>query len=939
VPIGVVSEDGDYNSALGFAAGSAWPVASAINVTDTSHYITAVFPAGPLDIYAGGMEQLTISGTGAPGLQTLADTGGAGSLVVLDKGADMAGGGATAGRRVMLPLGRVGKFNWDYLNGNGRLLVQRALQWGTGNTGVTAPSKNLLFVAAGTSPTAQEQLRIDLIESWGYVVNIIDDADSQANFDTAVAANDVAYVSSTVSDTALNTKLRNANIGVVNENMPLAATFGFGNDYQTKSRDEIRVLSSDHYITNPFALGYLPIFTSVQAVFQRSSSSYEMDKLADSYNVGSDSNNKPSLLTINSGTALEGGGTAAGRRAQLPWGSNTFDVSALNADGQTIMQRAIEWAEGAGAGAAPQKLLLVAGNAGSLTTEELAHKSLVDSWGYMVEVIDESDDQATFDAAVAGNDVVLITNDVTASTVGTKLVNATIGVVTSEVNLSDEFGISASVGWNSGTQIEINDNSHYITQPFATGLMTILPGAESLAYVTGTTSPDLGQLASSTSGFGVVTLEAGAATYTGGIAAGRRVQLPWGGNGFNPDNLNADGKTILQRAIEWGAGASGGGGGPGPIAHWKLDEATGTTAVDSAGGHNGTTANTTWTTGHVDGALEFNSSADSVTVPDAAELSITDELTITAWINKDGLSGYDPAVTKATTGSDLNYLLGTWEDEVVFGFSTATDNWQGYYTSGANLSTGNWYHIAATYDNAGNAVRIYLDGVQIFSTTTTLEPVTNGGPVRLGRSAINEYWPGRLDDVRIYNQVLSDAEIATLASGGGGGGGGGGGCDGTFRDEFSTVSFSNNDGTLNWTGDWLEVGESDGPTANDVRVRDDNGPYQLWLRDNQNGGEGVEREADLSGATAATLSFVYRRSSLDNANDYVKLEISSNGSSGPWVELARFQGSATDSAYLPFSQDISGYISANTRIRLITSPTMGNLDLVIFDNIEISCTP
>ena len=133
--IGVVSEEGGLNNKLGLATGSAWSVGSSINVTDTSHYITALFPAGPLDIYAAAMEQLTVSGTVAPGLQTLADTGGPGSLAVLDKGATITGGGTAAGRRVMLPLGREPRFNWDYLNGNGRLLVQRALQWGTGSFG------------------------------------------------------------------------------------------------------------------------------------------------------------------------------------------------------------------------------------------------------------------------------------------------------------------------------------------------------------------------------------------------------------------------------------------------------------------------------------------------------------------------------------------------------------------------------------------------------------------------------------------------------------------------------------------------------------------------------------------------------------------------------------------------------------------------------------
>lgn len=131
------------------------------------------------------------------------------------------------------------------------------------------------------------------------------------------------------------------------------------------------------------------------------------------------------------------------------------------------------------------------------------------------------------------------------------------------------------------------------------------------------------------------------------------------------------------------------------------------------------------------------------------------------------------------------------------------------------------------------------------------------------------------------------------------------------------------------------MGESNGPTSGDVQVTPDESNYQLRIKDNDNGGEGVEREADLSGASSATLSFDYRRQGLDSSTDYVKVEISSNGVSGPWTEIARFQGSGTDSSYQPFSQDISGYISGNTRIRFISSPNMGGSDIVWFDNVNI----
>ena len=147
--------------------------------------------------------------------------------------------------------------------------------------------------------------------------------------------------------------------------------------------------------------------------------------------------------------------------------------------------------------------------------------------------------------------MVYITEDVSSTSVNTKLVDAVIGVVTEEDNLSDEFGMAASIAWESGTQVEINNNSYYITSPFPLGLLSIFTANESLAYVTGTQSPDLVKLASSSSGYGLVTLEAGAALYGGGSAAGRRAQLPWGGDNFDVNHLTADGLTILQRSLEW----------------------------------------------------------------------------------------------------------------------------------------------------------------------------------------------------------------------------------------------------------------------------------------------------------------------------------------------------------------------------------------------------
>ncbi|MEE8343066.1 MAG: DNRLRE domain-containing protein, partial [Gammaproteobacteria bacterium] len=169
-------------------------------------------------------------------------------------------------------------------------------------------------------------------------------------------------------------------------------------------------------------------------------------------------------------------------------------------------------------------------------------------------------------------------------------------------------------------------------------------------------------------------------------------------------------------------------------------------------------------------------------------------------------------------------------------------------------------------------------------------------------------------------------------------GGGGGGCDGNFRDEFNNISYNNDDGTLSWATTWQEFNDDNSPTGADEVIQLQNGSNRLRVRDNDGGGEGVWREADLTGAASATLSFSYKRISLDNADDYVAIEVSANGDAGPWIELDRL-GTTNDAFFVAKIFDITPYISSNTRIRFKSSPNLGNRDQVWFDNVNIQCSP
>jgi hypothetical protein len=156
----------------------------------------------------------------------------------------------------------------------------------------------------------------------------------------------------------------------------------------------------------------------------------------------------------------------------------------------------------------------------------------------------------------------------------------------------------------------------------------------------------------------------------------------------------------------------------------------------------------------------------------------------------------------------------------------------------------------------------------------------------------------------------------------------------TVRDEFSTVSYAGNNGTLDWLGSWTEVNESDGASTGDEMVLNVSGNnYGLQIRDNDGGGEGVQRAVNLGGAVSAELSLQYQRNSLDSEDEYVTLSVSTDGQA--WTDLDTYAGPATDNGYVTATYDLTPYISSSTYIRLLTSSALNDGDMVFFDNIQV----
>ncbi len=209
--------------------------------------------------------------------------------------------------------------------------------------------------------------------------------------------------------------------------------------------------------------------------------------------------------------------------------------------------------------------------------------------------------------------------------------------------------------------------------------------------------------------------------------------------------------------------------------YWKFDDGGGTAAADSSGnGNDGTLINfpvndSQWVLGQINGALEFDGDNDYVEVPDTASLSNMANITISAWINPDTITakagGY--RIISKWNPTDKEFILkhsqtgvgGSGEIFVGFYGNSA-------YTSNFNLPANSWTHLCVVWGGS-TTIEVYKNGV-LFETLSlsSPSPYDSTAPTVIGKhgSISAEYFDGRIDEVRIYDRVLSFGEIYDLAN-------------------------------------------------------------------------------------------------------------------------------------------------------------------------------
>jgi hypothetical protein len=205
------------------------------------------------------------------------------------------------------------------------------------------------------------------------------------------------------------------------------------------------------------------------------------------------------------------------------------------------------------------------------------------------------------------------------------------------------------------------------------------------------------------------------------------------------------------------------------VGWWKLNEGSGTSANDSSGyGNHGTLrSNPQWVVGIAGGALEFSGTSDFVDCGSDESLNITGPITIALWMRPAAAGEGGPnagPVCKAESGNTWSWQLR---------YNAPGGNFMGFQFAGVpegstwvdvqeNLSPGEWYHIAGTFD--GTNIKCHLNGAE--TDSGTISGIRGGeSTFFIGQDGWVNVFSGAVDEVRIYNHALSEAEILGTMAG------------------------------------------------------------------------------------------------------------------------------------------------------------------------------
>ena len=205
-----------------------------------------------------------------------------------------------------------------------------------------------------------------------------------------------------------------------------------------------------------------------------------------------------------------------------------------------------------------------------------------------------------------------------------------------------------------------------------------------------------------------------------------------------------------------------------PIAYWRFEETSGTTASDSAGAHAATLVDDPQldVAGRLGSGIRFiEANGSFAEAPDDVDLDLTGSLSIAFWVN----------ILDGWTGTAWEALIGKGDDTYQVRRSGSGGNLRFDLRggSGGNVSldsgftmpTNEWVHVVAVYDADAGEMRFYFNGEQDPNTASRSGTVaTNSHGLQIGSNfsgtEYRRFFDGKLDEVAVFDYALSGEQVA-----------------------------------------------------------------------------------------------------------------------------------------------------------------------------------
>ncbi|HEX6968977.1 MAG TPA: LamG-like jellyroll fold domain-containing protein [Micromonosporaceae bacterium] len=212
------------------------------------------------------------------------------------------------------------------------------------------------------------------------------------------------------------------------------------------------------------------------------------------------------------------------------------------------------------------------------------------------------------------------------------------------------------------------------------------------------------------------------------------------------------------------------------VAHWTMDEPQGKPRVYSpvdpltATLHGGAALGTEGPSGN---ALQLNSGAQGYAETDRPVINTLRSFAVSAWVKVDATAaGNDFTALSAEGNYNSAFYLKYVKDTQKWVFARAAhdDDRAGWFqaTSAKPAQSGAWTHLVGVWDARTKQLRIFVNGEQGNDSPEVTGNWQATGGLQIGRAKYRgaqvDYWPGQIDEVRVYDRVLGDTEAEEMVT-------------------------------------------------------------------------------------------------------------------------------------------------------------------------------